>query len=46
MAQLKKIQNTMSDHPELKKLLESVNLDNLFETEEEDNENSKEVDNK
>lgn len=41
MAQLKKIQNTMSDHPELKELLESVNLDNLFETEEEDNENSK-----
>ena len=46
MAQLKKIQNTMSDHPELKELLESVNLDNLFETEEEDNENSKEGDNK
>ncbi len=46
MAQLKKIQNTMSDHPELKELLESVNLDNLFETEEEDNESSKENDNK
>ncbi len=46
MAQLKKIQNTMSDHPELKELLESVNLDNLFETEEEDNENSKGNDNK
>lgn len=32
MAQLKKMENTMSDHPELQRLLDSVdlNLDNLF----------------
>ena len=35
MAQLNKFQNTMSDHPELKKLLESVNLEELFNEEEE-----------
>lgn len=43
MAQLKKMQNTMSDHPELKELLESVDLDNLFENTEEE---EKEKDNK
>lgn len=32
MAQLKKMENTMSDHPELQRLLDSVdlNLDDLF----------------
>lgn len=39
MAQLKKLENTMSDHPELQKLLDSVDLDlnNLFN--DKDNEN-------
>lgn len=42
MAQLNKLQNTMSDHPELKKLLESVNLEDLFNEEEnEDKEDKK-----
>lgn len=32
MTQLKKMENTMSDHPELQRLLDSVdlNLDDLF----------------
>lgn len=38
MAQLNKLQNTMSDHPELKRLLESVNLEELFDEEEEEEE--------
>lgn len=42
MAQLNKLQNTMSDHPELKRLLESVNLEELFEEEEEEKEDKKE----
>lgn len=48
MAQLKKIENTMSDHPELKKLLESVNLDDLFDDEnkKEDEKSKKEKGNK
>ena len=40
MAQLNKFQNTMSDHPELKRLLESVNLEEIF-NEEEDKEDKK-----
>lgn len=34
MAQLKKLENTMSDHPKLKELLESVdlNLNDLFKS--------------
>ena len=42
MAQLNKFQNTMSDHPELKRLLESVNLEELFDEEEEEKEEKKE----
>lgn len=38
MAQLNKLQNTMSDHPELKRLLESVNLEDLFNEEEKEDE--------
>lgn len=43
MAQLKKMENTMSDHPELQKLLDSVDLDldNLFD-EDNSNDNTKE----
>ncbi len=41
MAQLNKLQNTMSDHPELKRLLESVNLEELFDEEEEEKEDKK-----
>jgi len=35
MAQLKKLENTTSDHPKLKELLDSVDLDldNLFNNE-------------
>lgn len=42
MAQLKKMENTMSDHPELQRLLDSVDLDldNLFD-DEDDNDNKK-----
>jgi len=38
LAQLKKMENTMSDHPKLKELLDSVNLDldDLFEDNKED----------
>ena len=47
MAQLNKLQNTMSDHPELKRLLESVNLEDLFnEEEKEDEDKDKDKNNK
>ena len=46
MAQLNKLQNTMSDHPELKRLLESVNLEELFEEEEKENKKEKKENNK
>lgn len=46
MAQLNKLQNTMSDHPELKKLLESVNLEDLFNEEENEDKEDKKKNNK
>lgn len=46
MAQLNKLQNTMSDHPELKRLLESVNLEDLFNEEEEEEKEKKKKNNK
>lgn len=44
MAQLKKMENTMSDHPELQRLLDSVDLDldNLFNDDNEDDKKDKE----
>lgn len=46
MAQLNKLQNTMSDHPELKRLLESVNLEDLFNEEEKEDKEDKKKNNK
>lgn len=46
MAQLNKLQNTMSDHPELKRLLESVNLEDLFNEEENEDKEDKKKNNK
>ena len=42
MEKKKKIENTMSDHPELQELLDSVDLDldNLFNNDNDDKDNS------